>query len=466
MREDYQSLIDEISALLGTPATLEGRDFALIAFGAHEAGDGSSPDLDPVRTSTILRRRSSTAVRAWFESYGIAHATGPVHIPPDPTAGVSTGRLCLPARHGGVVHGYVWLLEDAALETSDPRLLQAQSRAARIGELLAADARAGSETGELLSTLLEAPAAEQRARAEEGLAAKLRDRATGPLAMLAVVPWPSGQRYGAPAPRAPGLPNVLAESLLPVRQQAGRVESGQRSGRASPQGGQPPPVALAALVRLHAGGSLAPARTAAERLLATPRLSDDGTGGTDRSPGTVRGTGAVATVTAPGDTRTGAGAGLSAPTRGLGELRTAWRQALAAARVAAADPRHGPVGAWESLGPYRLLVALGGPHVGRGAANEVTATTGAAPAGSVEQDAADPAVRPLLAHRGLSDTVECFLDRAGQAGRTASELGIHRQTLYYRLSRAERLTGLDLHDGEHRLLLHMALKAARLAGRP
>ena len=55
-----------------------------------------------------------------------------------------------------------------------------------------------------------------------------------------------------------------------------------------------------------------------------------------------------------------------------------------------------------------------------------------------------------------------FLDCAGQAGRTAAALGIHRQTLYYRLSRVEQLTGLDLDDGEDRLLLHMALKAARL----
>jgi DNA-binding PucR family transcriptional regulator len=43
-------------------------------------------------------------------------------------------------------------------------------------------------------------------------------------------------------------------------------------------------------------------------------------------------------------------------------------------------------------------------------------------------------------------------------------LGIHRQTLYYRLSRVEQLTGLDLDDGEDRLLLHMALKGARLQG--
>ena len=70
---------------------------------------------------------------------------------------------------------------------------------------------------------------------------------------------------------------------------------------------------------------------------------------------------------------------------------------------------------------------------------------------------AGPFMKPELAR-----TAEVFLDHAGQAGRTAAELGIHRQTLYYRLSRVEQLTGLRLTDGEDRLLLHMALKGARL----
>ncbi|MEH6378988.1 helix-turn-helix domain-containing protein, partial [Streptomyces sp. KLMMK] len=92
------------------------------------------------------------------------------------------------------------------------------------------------------------------------------------------------------------------------------------------------------------------------------------------------------------------------------------------------------------IGPYRVLAAL--------------------PAGAAE----DTSVRPLLApaHAELARTAEVFLDCAGQAGRTAAALGIHRQTLYYRLARVEQLTGLDLDEGEGRLLLHMALKASRL----
>ncbi|GAA2446933.1 hypothetical protein GCM10010421_43260 [Streptomyces glaucus] len=128
------------------------------------------------------------------------------------------------------------------------------------------------------------------------------------------------------------------------------------------------------------------------------------------------------------------------PRAGLAELGAAWREASAAARAALAEPRLGPVAEWASIGPYRLLTAL--------------------PPGA----ARDPAAGALLApaHRELARTAEAYLDCAGQAARTAAALGIHRQTLYYRLSRVEQLTGLDLDDGEDRLLLHMALKAARL----
>ncbi|MDN3248785.1 helix-turn-helix domain-containing protein, partial [Streptomyces sp. ZSW22] len=132
--------------------------------------------------------------------------------------------------------------------------------------------------------------------------------------------------------------------------------------------------------------------------------------------------------------------GAETPAAVTAPARAAWQEASAAARAARAESRFGPVAEWTSIGAFRLLTGL--------------------PA----QSAHDPAVRVLLspAHRELARTAEVYLDCAGQAGRTAAELGIHRQTLYYRLSRVEQLTGLDLDDGEDRLLLHMALKAARL----
>lgn len=167
---------------------------------------------------------------------------------------------------------------------------------------------------------------------------------------------------------------------------------------------------LAALVRLRSTDVLDPALAAADRL-----RSAAGRGAT---------------------------AGVSVPRRGLAELAAAWHEAVAAARAATAESRFGPVAQWPAIGPYRLLTSL--------------------PAEAV----ADPVVRTLLTppHKDLARTAEVFLDCAGQASRTAAALGVHRQTLYYRLSRIQQLTGLDLNEGEDRLLLHMALKSARLGG--
>ena len=91
---------------------------------------------------------------------------------------------------------------------------------------------------------------------------------------------------------------------------------------------------------------------------------------------------------------------------------------------------------WAELGAWRTVTGLAGP---------------------------DPAVAPLLADAVLARTAEVFLDCAGSASRAATALRVHRQTLYYRLSRIEAVTGLDLADGDARLLLHTSLRAARLA---
>jgi len=403
MRENYQALIDEVTALLGTPATLENRDFGLIAFGAHggdDDGEAAALLMDPVRTRSILQRRSTARVRAWFESFGITRAVEPVRIPPDPSAGVLRGRICVPVRHGGVLHGYIWLLDDGALELGDPRLADVRAAADRIGALLAAESRAGARLGELLYALLTA-APGRRAGAEAELAGELGAVAAGPLAVVAVTPW--GEKDGDVV-GPPGVSGAVAACAVPGE-------------------------GLAVLVRLFSPGGLDPARTAAERLLRSPRAGG-GAGG--RGPGGAD----------------GAGAGIGAPCEGLAGVPDAWRQALSAARAARAERRLGPVARWDRIGPYRMLAAL------------VTS-----PGVSTAAGLPDAAVRALLTpgHRELARTAEVFLDCAGQAGRTATALGIHRQTLYYRLARVEQLTGLDLDDGEDRLLLHMALKTARLA---
>jgi hypothetical protein len=387
---DYQELVDEISELLGAPATLESRDFELIAFGAYDSeGDLDPSALDPVRTRSILTRRSTAAVRRWFEGFGITRATGPVRIPPTPEAGVYRGRICLPVRHRGVVLGYVWLL-DYDPGPTEGQLAAAMGVAGRIGALLADEAQHGADLTRELRAVLTAERGWPRDMAVAELRTALGARADGPHTVVCVAPWPSADPGDAPSART--LPGATALCTVPW----GAAEQ-----------------SLALLVRLRSTDTLTPAVAATTRLL-------------ERAGG--------------GEGAGRAAGGIAAGRLGIAELGPAWAEASAAARAALAEPRLGPVAEWARIGPYRMLTSL------------------------PPEAAHDVVVAPLLTpgQQELARTAEVYLDCAGQAGRTAAELGIHRQTLYYRLSRVEQLTGLDLDDGEDRLLLHMALKGARL----
>jgi PucR C-terminal helix-turn-helix domain len=378
VRDDLQELVDEVSRLLAAPATLEDADFTLLAFCAHAVDSPATPDggMDAVRTRSILTRGSPPATRSWFEEFGIAAAESPLRTPADPEAGILT-RLVLPVRHAGRTHGYLWLLDEGRTDPDD------------LGdEALSAAVELAAEAGRLLAGRSVAETALDRfLRAGLAGAPSARDRAARAL----------GEGLGA----------TVAQVL----------------------------VALAPAGALPAGWPL-PGAGAVTALLD----GDDGVHGlvavlvplpheSDLRPATALIAASLGSLPA------GSTAGVSAVRRGVDDLSVQWREARAAARIAAAVPRYSPVAHWPELGAWRLVSGLPEP---------------------------DAAVLPLLAEPLLTETAEVYLDCAGSASRAAAALRVHRQTLYYRLSRIGALTGLDLADGQDRLLLHASLKAARL----
>ncbi len=62
----------------------------------------------------------------------------------------------------------------------------------------------------------------------------------------------------------------------------------------------------------------------------------------------------------------------------------------------------------------------------------------------------------------LIPTLEAYLRAGGALSGAADHLGIHRNTLSYRLQRISELTGRDLSDPEERLLLHIAVLALHM----
>lgn len=156
---DLQELVDEASAILQAPVTLEDRRLRLLAFAAHDA------TTDHVRIETVLGRGAGPRTREWFDSFGIAHAQGPVHVPANPEREIAA-RLCLPARARGVVRGYLWAVEPPEGLAPD-RVRAAQALAARAGEALARVTSRRRETERLLLELLEAGEEERGGIARE-----------------------------------------------------------------------------------------------------------------------------------------------------------------------------------------------------------------------------------------------------------------------------------------------------------
>jgi hypothetical protein len=130
------------------------------------------------------------------------------------------------------------------------------------------------------------------------------------------------------------------------------------------------------------------------------------------------------------------------------ELRIAWQEAgraLAIGRRIRPDER---VFAWSDLIAYRLI--------GRFPLERLRA-----------EDLSAGLLELLKDERAeYRDTIETYLDQAGDVAATAATLNVHRATVYYRLHRIEQLLGTDLTDGEELLELHLGLKLARIAAIP
>jgi hypothetical protein len=131
----------------------------------------------------------------------------------------------------------------------------------------------------------------------------------------------------------------------------------------------------------------------------------------------------------------------------LREAAGSYREARLAARTGAALRDRSDTVYWAELGVYQVVAEL---------VDESDPPRVVHP--GLRALIGDPDMVPLL------ETLETYLDMAGNAQLAAEVLNLHRGSLYYRLQRVEQLAGTTLKDGVARLSLHMELKIARLAG--
>ena len=409
MLNELQAIVDDLAHRLKASTVLEDHDQRMVVYSSQ------SGPIDEVRRDSILQRETSQQVKDWFRQFGIAHATAPLRIPSHPELGI-LGRLCCPVRFRGRLMGFVFLIDDEQ-RLGDGDIAAAEQAGLHAAVLLYEEELSERLSASVLSHLL-APSAELRENAARQLLEQGMATADAPHAVVYVRP-------ADPGPVA-GLAELIGEVLS---------ELGRHRG-------------YAGLLRVarHDHGVLLARVSSVDDDRAARAAADEARGMLARRlpPKPARPATRARTALAGAHARVVAGIG--DPQRHLTAAVVSYRQALLAARVAASVPAVGDGARWQDLGAFRALVQL--------------------PLGEQSASCLDPRLVKLLgAEPGLAETVESYLDLGGDAKRTAEQLNVHRATLYYRLGKAQRLSGADLHDGNDRLALHLSFKLARLTER-
>jgi hypothetical protein len=144
----------------------------------------------------------------------------------------------------------------------------------------------------------------------------------------------------------------------------------------------------------------------------------------------------------------------------------------------------GPVGVRQAVLHARQALIVGARSMGPGQAcaygdvslRSFLARSGPGPASQHRDMAELQALQelllgPLIAHDRVEQvkllpTLEIYLDSACVTKQTAERLHIHRNSVVYRLRRIESVAQVDLNDADTRLLLQLALRAARVLNTP
>lgn len=144
---------------------------------------------------------------------------------------------------------------------------------------------------------------------------------------------------------------------------------------------------------------------------------------------------------------------ISSPITGAGAFSAAYRELLEVAKCAEMVAPAGEdirVLSAEDLGPLRIFISTAAPEDLKRFAVEVLGTL------------ADPQDE---AHWDLLETLDAFFGAGQRVRSAAARLGVHQNTIRYRLGKIGQITGLDLTDEPHdRLSCQMALEVLRLTG--
>ncbi|WP_147268009.1 PucR family transcriptional regulator [Spongiactinospora rosea] len=402
MPSELQRLVDGVAQRTGRSIAIDDPRLRLLAYSAHQG------EVDPARQQSILRREVSGELVAWVRDHVPKDSDEPFHLPLHPDLGLTIDRLCVPIRHRTVLLGFLWVL---LTEPADDRLVAiAREVAQDVGVLLLRESFleeiAHSRERELVRDLLDQDASVRDFAAEQ----LARDElfVAGDTCVLVTagrmdqVP-PDSWRVGLE------LALQRARREFPARHCLHLVRPDHAVLIVAPAGTwwhRRPLTEIGDSLRAHCRREL---------------IADE--------PLWV---------------------GIAPRGSSLREVHGLYEQALRAVEVARLVRTLGHTVLADGLGVYGLLAEI---------PQERLQVVGLHPGLQALLDQDDPQSRTLV------ESVEVFLENAGDIKATAESLSVHRTSLYNRLHRFEQLAGVNLRSGDDRLVIHLALKLARLTGR-
>lgn len=400
MSGTVQRIVDRVAAEVRRPAVVLDSADRLVAYSAH------TDPVDEVRSRTILYRRAVPEVIEWLHRIGFDDLRSPTRLPANPALGMLP-RVCFPLCRAGAPIGCLTFVEPGEPMTVED-IVRADRGATALAAELFREATSGESTAVRMTTALRELLCDRTdaAYAARQLTADGFVQADDRIAAVVLEPFET---------TAPADPDARAHAVR---------------------------LALRAIT--HAVPAALSLSLAGHGVLLLP-VADGEQRGLDGRITMIANAAHAAAAQVSADLGVIVGVGDVRPS--LGDAAESYREARLAARTGVRLRGRSDTVHWAHLGVYQVVAEL---------VDESTPPRVVHP--GLRALIGDPDMVPLL------ETLEMYLDVAGNAQLAAEALNLHRGSLYYRLQRIEQLAGTTLKDGVARLSLHIELKIARLAG--
>jgi len=402
---DIEELVESIATSLDRALSLEDLGGDLLAYSRDQ------PLADRVRVNFLLSKKVPADVSAWQLQHGIATAVHPVVVPANADLGM-LGRVCVPLMVRGFRVGYLWAMQGSTDE-SPAAILDAlpavRPQLDQLAELLLDTNTAESEHRRAREAVFLAACAEDAA-AVEAIAGWPQIHATGPWHLATLMERPADAALalsGAADPAAGVLLQRISALQATVGIDAARFSAGTETH---------------AVVLLRDS----PGKLVHAEILGRYGAEIARRGGQPERPDLM---------------------GVSEVFHDLRRLPDAYAQSRKAAQAAAVDGWLGSIADYRRIGVYQFLAA---------------SSRNLAPGESVYF----AELQDFDRNQELLPMLELLYDTGGSVQDVASELHLHRSSIYNRLARIRTLIGADPLAGQVRLELHLAMKAYRWSRRP